>query len=299
VNQTVENNISILIKTFNRKGSLVQLLRSLEKMNCQMPILIADDSQQPYGEEIIAAFSNLSIQYYPLPFDSGLAAGRNFLLQKVQTSFFLLCDDDFVLSPETDFDKILELMEQQQLDIAGGAFLNFIRPNNLKRWIRVMLTPSLAWRYITGNMEISYHTGHFSVEDNHCKLSMSNNKPPEPVYRCDIVNNFFIGRTGQVLRIQGWDGHFKVGEHEEFFFRAKLSGLKTVYVDGFAVNHYPVSTKTYLPYRQRSLQLKNDFPEKYGFKSYTEIDKDTGKIIFTYTGQKTSHNDTKITTVTL
>merc|ERR1712048_1269003 len=39
----------------------------------------------------------------------------------------------------------------------------------------------------------------------------------------DMVANFFIARTAFVVDQVRWDPFFKVGEHEDFFYRAKLS----------------------------------------------------------------------------
>ena len=39
----------------------------------------------------------------------------------------------------------------------------------------------------------------------------------------DMVANFFISRTAWVSETVRWDPYFKVGEHEDFFYRAKLA----------------------------------------------------------------------------
>lgn len=41
-------------------------------------------------------FGEYNLQYFDLEKDCGLSAGRNFLLNKVQTKYFVLADDDFV-----------------------------------------------------------------------------------------------------------------------------------------------------------------------------------------------------------
>jgi GT2 family glycosyltransferase len=294
MNGQLTDKISILIKTFERKGSLMRLLHSLQKMYCSLPVFIADDSREPYQSAVLSQFPHLDIRYYTLPFDSGLAAGRNFLLQKVRTPYFLLCDDDFVIGKETQLQNALHIAEQYQLDIAGGAFLNYTSAKSFKRWMKIMLTPSLRLRYLAGTPVVSRHTGHFLINNNQCELQLSNLEPVEQILRCDLVNNFFIGKTASILSIKGWDENFKVGEHEEFFFRVKQLGLKCAFVKGFAVRHYPIATKKYMDYRNRSLEMKKGFPEKYGFSTYKEFDKDTGILIFEY-AKDISHKGTKNT----
>jgi GT2 family glycosyltransferase len=281
------NNICILIKTFERKGSLMRLLRSLEVAGCGLSILIADDSKYPYKKEIIRRFSSLDIHYYTLPFDLGLSAGRNTLLEKTKTPFFLLFDDDFAWYKTTDLAAALKIMEEQQLDIGGGTFLNMLSADTVRRLARILLTPALAWRYLNQIPLESAHIGNFVIENKDCTLTISNKQPEDSLFcSCDLVNNFFIGRTASIQKIGGWDEHLKVGEHEDFFLRAKLHGLRTAFLPGFVIKHYPVSDKNYLAFRKRAVDFKTQFIQKSGFNSYREVNTDEGTIIFEYVAKK-------------
>jgi hypothetical protein len=82
--------------------------------------------------------------------------------------------------------------------------------------------------------------------------------------------------------MKGWDEYFKVGEHEDFFYRAKLAGLKVALVNDFATRHYPGAGKAYRLYRERAFELKRDFPKKFCFNAYKEINADDKSIIFSY-----------------
>jgi glycosyltransferase involved in cell wall biosynthesis len=282
MNQPLQHKLSVLIKTFDRKRSLIKLLRSLQRWYPVLPILIADDSKQPYRDEILARFPLLNIQYYTLPFDSGLAAGRNYLLEKLTTPYFLLCDDDFVIDHRLHLADTLATMEQEQLDIGGGNLLNYTTANNLRRLARILFTPSMASRFIFNKAIPGYYTGNYFVENNHCTLSISYRKPACRIHRCDIVSNFFIGKTSSTRSIHGWNETYKVGEHEDFFLRAKQQDLKTAFLDGFTITHYPVATPGYLQYRQRAIAFKKLFVQQSGFDSYTETNSDTGQTIFSH-----------------
>lgn len=286
MNQPLHHKLSVLIKTFDRKKSLVKLLQSLQQWYPDLPVFIADDSKEPYRNEILSRFSQLDIQYYTLPFDTGLSAGRNYLLKKIHTPYFLLCDDDFVIDHRLHLSKTMTTMEEQHLDIGGGCFINYTTTANFRRLARVMLTPSLAWRYVLNKPVEIHYNGHFHKENNRCTLSISSRKPADAICFCDIVNNLFIGKTRSVKAMNGWDEEFKVGEHEDFFYRAKLHGLKVALLNDFAVAHYPVITGNYLPYRQRANSFKKLFVQKSGFESYREIDSDTGTIIFSVEPEK-------------
>ncbi len=283
MHNTGNKNICVLIKTFERKGSLIRLLRSLEKVSCRLPILIADDSRHPYKKEIMSRFSSLDIHYYTLPFNCGLSAGRNALLEKTRTPFFLLFDDDFAWHKKTDLAVALKIMEEQQLDIGGGTFFNLLSANTVRRLARILLTPSLAWRYFNQIPLESAYIGNFIIENKDCTLTISNKQPEDSLFcSCDLVNNFFIGRTASIRKIKGWDENLKVGEHEDFFLRAKLDGLKTAFLPGFVIKHYPVSDKNYLAFRERAVEFKTLFIQKFSFNTYREVNTDDGTIIFDY-----------------
>jgi|ADGO01.1.fsa_nt_gi hypothetical protein len=120
----------------------------------------------------------------------------------------------------------------------------------------------------------------FEVCDKDCVLKISHKMPDAGLVKADIVNNFFIAKTEVVQRIGGWDEQFKVGEHEDFFFRARMNEVKVGFSKSWGVKHYPVIRNTYKGYRDRALELKKCFPKKFGFTSYKEIDVDTGEVMF-------------------
>lgn len=120
-------DITIVIKTFNRKESLIKMLTSIQKLASDYPVAIADDSEHSYRDEILAKFPRLSISYFRLPFDSGLSKGRNCLLNNINTELLLLCDDDFVFDSRTDLKKAKQIMLKNNVDILSGVVYNFFK----------------------------------------------------------------------------------------------------------------------------------------------------------------------------
>ncbi len=86
--------VTYIIKTFERPKCLRRLLKSMSNFKIENPILIADDSMQPIGKPFYNEFKSLNLKYWHLPFDSGLSFGRNFLVKKVQTNFFILASSE-------------------------------------------------------------------------------------------------------------------------------------------------------------------------------------------------------------
>lgn len=218
------HDISILIKTLERKTHLIQLLTSIQKYGFQGPVLIADDSKVPYGKSVRAKFPNLQIHYLELPFDTGTAEGRNEMLKLVQTPYFLLCDDDFVFDKRTRIPLMIKLLNEFNLDILGGVFRQHNRKTRLGKYLlRLNQFLNRFDLALPSNQIYEYHAG-LSVEKGN--ISLFPISYMDPVTICDLTHNFFLARTEKVKAFGGWNPLLKGGEHQNFFIRAKLAGLK-------------------------------------------------------------------------
>jgi hypothetical protein len=100
---------TILIKTFERPETCQRLIDSIRLYYPEIPILVADDSKEnnKYSDCVL----------YRLPFDSGVSYGRNFLLDKAQTPYVLILDDDCVFTSDTDIELLEEMIGDN--DILG------------------------------------------------------------------------------------------------------------------------------------------------------------------------------------
>jgi GT2 family glycosyltransferase len=189
----VKDEISLIIKTFERPPVLERLLVSiLASPAADLPILVADDSRRPGGIDLPGRGD---IRYFELPYDAGLACGRNFLIDRVSTPYCVLLDDDFLFLPGTRLEILLDLVRNRGFDLAGGAIEGLVhgRPGY-------------------GNIELADGA-----------LAIRPGAPPRahvnglPVY--DMVSNFFLAKT-DTLRAVRWDERFKIyGEHTDFFLR--------------------------------------------------------------------------------
>ena len=131
----MSENVTVVIKTMLRPKSLERLVASVLKFYPNIQILIGDDGEPSCEEYIMNRFKGKNnIHYYNLPHDSGLSYGRNFLLNKVETEYFLLCDDDFVIDKTLKFDQLIHIIEEKNIDILGGYLKNYkiVKSFNLK-----------------------------------------------------------------------------------------------------------------------------------------------------------------------
>ncbi|NXQ62306.1 B4GN1 acetylgalactosaminyltransferase, partial [Anthoscopus minutus] len=112
-------NISALVtvatKTFLRYDKLRGLIASIRRFYPSVTIVVADDSQRP------EPLSGPHLEHYLMPFGKGWFAGRNLAVSQVTTKYVLWVDDDFIFTPRTRLEKLVDVLERTSLDLVGGA----------------------------------------------------------------------------------------------------------------------------------------------------------------------------------
>jgi glycosyltransferase involved in cell wall biosynthesis len=195
--------VTAVIKTFQRPRQVRRLVASIRRVQPDLPIIVVDDNREPTpipGTELLA-----------MPFNSGISAGRNAALRRVETPYVLLLDDDFVFTRQTALAGPLATIEAvTDIDILGGAVVN-LPDFSVNDYSRIAMNGHpAAPRFALGST-----VGGLAV---HAK-----------------VPNFFVGRTERVLSV-GWTEELKVLEHAEFFWRA-WGELTTVHDPSWRVLH--------------------------------------------------------------
>ena len=98
------NDITFIVKTFERFYCIKRLVKSIFKYYPDANILIADDSEVSCKTYFYKKYGDGNITVYELEKDCGLSYGRNFLLERVKTKYFVLLDDDFVFDKRTNIE---------------------------------------------------------------------------------------------------------------------------------------------------------------------------------------------------
>ena len=252
-------DITFIVKTFERPYCIKRLVKSVVKKYPDARILIADDSEKTCKNYFEHSKWSKNVQVYELPHDCGLSKGRNYLVDKVETRYFVLLDDDFIFDDRTDILRALEILKVKDLDILGGYFRNYkaITINFLKYpyiLLRILFKCEKPFNYL-GTIE----------EDTANKtLTVNYIEHQFPKYTdSDIVHNFFIAKTDVVKLRNRWDEDLKLQEHTAFFYTAKKNGLKVGFSNEFSVQHRPIRVYKYRSFRKRNFikvfMEKNDF----------------------------------------
>lgn len=265
------DEVTIIIKTLDRCDCLINLLDSIFKKYPKIRVLVGDDSEISSKEKILSKFNQYNLQYYNLEKDCGLSAGRNFLLNKIQTKYFVLADDDFVFDQKTNLERAVQILEEKKLDIIGGYIRNYkiVKSN----WDKLLVLIQKILKY---ELPTNY-IGTLKMEGNTFYADYTVHSFPE-FAETDLVLNFFLAKTERIKEIHGWDPKLKLQEHTEFFYRVKLNNLKVGFTNELSVQHHPVKLKKYSEKRNRN--YTNVFMNKYAIdKIVANYDDNRGQVI--------------------
>lgn len=265
------DEVTIIIKTLDRCDCLINLLDSIFKKYPKIRVLVGDDSEISSKEKILSKFNQYNLQYYNLEKDCGLSAGGNFLLNKIQTKYFVLADDDFVFDQKTNLERAVQILEEKKLDIIGGYIRNYkiIKSN----WDKLLVLIQKILKY---ELPTNY-IGTLKMEGNTFYADYTVHSFPE-FAETDLVLNFFLAKTERIKEIHGWDPKLKLQEHTEFFYRVKLNNLKVGFTNELSVQHHPVKLKKYSEKRNRN--YTNVFMDKYAIdKIVANYDDNRGQVI--------------------
>ncbi|XP_042304968.1 beta-1,4 N-acetylgalactosaminyltransferase 1 isoform X1 [Sceloporus undulatus] len=258
-NNGVEYNISALVtiatKTFLRYDKLRTLIDSIRKFYPTVTIIIADDSKDTEHVQ------GPHIEQYFMPFGKGWFAGRNLAISQVTTKYVLWVDDDFIFTPRTKVEKLVDVLEKTTLDLVGGA-------------VREITGYTTTYR-----QQISVQPG---GDDGDClRTRQGYHHIIEGFPDCvvtDGVVNFFLAHTQKVLQV-GFDPRLSRVAHLEFFIdglgilhvgscsdvvvdhasKIKLPWLKTESEKQYAKFRYPNSSDDSMNIKQSLFYFKNRF----------------------------------------
>jgi hypothetical protein len=226
---------TIGITSFYREPLTKRLVESIRKFYPDIKIMVCDDSDTEFDW----AF-DLRVVDYHLPFDSGLSAKRNFLVNKCETEFIYLLDNDYIFTYETDIGRAEELISDY--DILGLATKEH-------------------------GTELIYK-GKFITQDSEVTYIRSDTE-------YHFVGNHFLARTDS-LRLYPWDTELKMGEHFAYFYEYK-DKLKIGYTHEVSAEHqHGEVNESYPMFRDRAEMYVKKYMQKKGLTKRIDL---SGNVI--------------------
>jgi len=240
----MKDKVTLIIKTFERPQCIQRLVYSIRMMYPNLRMIVADDSKETTP---IAGVEHLRMSY-----DSGVSAGRNLALSKVDTPYVVTLDDDFVFNNRTKLERWLEILETTELDLVGGNVDG--HPN--------------------------YHAS-LHIEDDALIFRPSPVGQESGFPLWNIVLQFWMGRTEKIKEIDGWDEEFKTVDHIIFFARS-IGKIKVGHCADVGVGHMPIQDPNYYQHRNgRMQQYLRLLMERLGVNRVIDVH---NRTLYTYDG---------------
>jgi len=253
----MNHKIAILLTTFLRDELLYKTVQSiLTYMSDDCILLIADQGKQLIEkEQFYQSLPKDKVRQWYLPFDCGLSYSRNFLVDKAKElniPYCLLTADSIeFIQPIKELKIIIRFLEEHQhYGIVG------MKLNNRVNWEKLIKLSSDKSRFVITN---AYEYKRFMNTE---------------FLRCDIVRNFFLAKT-DALFFHKWDNNLKLAEHEDFFWRLKLTSFyKVFYNESYSANYINYKPHEYNIMRKRLYaEFMPLFLKKYNMKVWLQENK--------------------------
>ena len=218
--------VTVVVKTSRRPHLILRLAKSIRNsVGHDLPIVVYDD-----GPDDLSNDTRRSIAQYPLlryivsnNVDLGIGKGRMLGVMQVKTKYFFLLDDDMVATQKTNFQKMVDVLDNTDASVVSACASNG----------GCGFSGFMKFGYFNENRS-KRRLGHFKGA---CQLANQTIPGFAGCIRCDITSNIFLARTDDVLTIGGWDPELKIVEHKDFFIRLKAAGMKLVKCEDIAVYH--------------------------------------------------------------
>ena len=217
------DDVTIGITAFKRPESLERLVKSIHQHYPTARIVVADNGDERANVDVHS--------YLSLPFDCGLSAARNALIDTLETPYLLLCEDDFEFTAETKLEPLLEILDA---DATVGLVGGIVRNENGRE----------PWQF---DFEQFRDTLYCVPPRRAPRVT-----PAATAYTyCDLRPNWFLARR-KLLQDCRWDDDLKLQEHREWFHRLwKLQQWRVAHTDATSIKHNSERDGQYAAYRQR------------------------------------------------
>lgn len=187
----LHDELTICVTTWKRPDSLARFLASVRQTCPGLQVLVQNTG------------GNLSF-------------GRNRLVDRVTTPYFLVCEDDFVFTAKTRLENLVEVLrDDPQVAFAGGE----VDGPEKERWIIADFT-----RPFRGVVRLVAPREAYKFTDSGL-----------PYLPCDCTWNFGALRTDVAKRCR-WDEELPLVEHLEYFWRLSQA-WKCAFVPSVEIKH--------------------------------------------------------------
>jgi len=224
----MRDDITFCIKTIHRPQCCAALVRSIyEHCGDDRPrIHVLDDGKPELRFSVNCPVEAAVVdKLIETEFDIGLSAGRNRLLDAGDSPVVVFADDDHLLTERTRLlELVAKLNKHADIDLLAGLSNDEEKPKLLK------------------------------VDGKTLRIPHGDYQRRGLIRWCHYVGNCFVSYR-DILQAIRWDESLKVEEHWDFFWRAKIAGMKVACDMAHSFRHEHVDPPGYRRRRPEFGQL--------------------------------------------
>ena len=224
--------IAIILTTFIRDNLLIQTLQTVvDNFPEDCILLVVDQGYHSEDKNIMYDYvkSQIPLEIYYMPFDSGLSAGRNFLVNRAKEldiPYCLLGADSIQFTEHYDFVNIIKFLESDENHALVGFELEGSK---------------CPWEF---NYTLEKDGFHFIESNEFAEFDGQTFK------KIEICRNIFLAKTN-ILFTSPWRDELKLSEHEVFFNDLKEKSYNCFWTDSIKFKRHSTKNEEYMSYRDR------------------------------------------------
>ena len=228
----MRDRVTFCIKTIHRPHCCATLVRSIhEYCGDDRPLIYVLDDGKPELRFSLTCPDEAAMvdRLIETEYDIGLSAGRNRLVEAAQTRMVIFSDDDHVVGPQTRLIDLVRKFESSRLDLLATLSKQPHRPN-----------PDGSPRLLNSSGGVLH-------------IPRGEYRRIGDIAECAFVCNCFVAHR-DILQAIRWDEDLKVDEHWDFFWRAKIAGVRIGVAMDHVFPHIHVDPPAYTRHRPRFLR---------------------------------------------
>ncbi len=196
------DRVTAIVATHERQKALSEMVDSFHQYYPQLKIIAVDSSREVNVRNDIVHILDAD--------NPGISVKRNKALSQVSTPLFLLLDDDYICTDQTDIQKLIARIQQGNT-IVWGQIHN-------------------VW-----SEQYDFH-GYYTIMRDTLYHFVDRKNPVTQRY--DTMFNFFVWKTDTIRAIGWWDEKLQYArEHDDFFLTMKQKKLPVAYEESVVVDH--------------------------------------------------------------
>ncbi|WP_131195417.1 glycosyltransferase family 2 protein [Lichenihabitans psoromatis] len=246
--------------TIDRPFVVQRLILSIRSLFPDAVIYVADQSLPTIPMQDFYASRGVEVLW--MDYDCGVTVARNAIVDRCAEDYLVICDDDFILTPDTSFGGAFTILDHDpEIGLVGGRLIDISQDETqrVNRYWELFLEHDQRNRIL------------FSIPI-YLAQPVGRSRAGVDYFLVDAVMNWFVVRKALFSAKMRWDPRFKSnGEHEDFFLTLKrFSPLRVAYLPTMVADHHHPRVSGYktLRDRQAGWQL---FLEKWDLDQMIEV----------------------------